>query len=86
MTAEEKITQKDFHVRGGYLKKFTWAEAWANYWRDTSDQDRKRVMALPNFDAGIFFEITGIDVRKKEVTCEGKTVEIDGRKYKLVAA
>ena len=86
MTDAEKVEQKDFHVRGGYLKKFEWAEAWANYWRDSDEAEKKRVLGLPNFDADIFFEITGIDVRKKEVTCEGRVVEIDGKKYKLVAA
>jgi hypothetical protein len=39
------------------------------------------VKSLPEFDAAIFEEITGINVNEK--SCAGKIVEIDGRKYKL---
>ena len=38
---------------------------------------------LPNFDAAIFEQITGINVAKTEVSCNGKVVEIDGKKYEL---
>jgi len=84
MTDEEKAVQSTFHIRGGYLKTFEWQEAWANYWRDTDDEDRKRIMNLPNFDAAIFKEITGIEVSKKE-SCDGEVVEIRGQKYRLQA-
>jgi hypothetical protein len=83
MTDEEKTEQKDFHIREGYLKTYTWEEAWANYWRDSGEEDKQKVLNLPNFDAKIFKEITGIDVEKKEPSCDGKVVEIDGKKYKL---
>ena len=85
MTDAEKAADKDFHVRGGYLKKFEWEEAWANYWRDSDKAEKDRVSGLPNFDAAIFKEITGIDVEGKP-TCAGKVVEIDGKKYRLVEA
>lgn len=65
MTEEEKINQKDFHVRRGYLKTYTWEEAWANYWRDCDAAEKEKVLNLPNFDADIFKEITGINVNKK---------------------
>lgn len=61
MTTEEKKAEADFHIRGGYLKTFTWEEAWANYWRDCDDEEKQRVLNLPNFDPTIFKEITGID-------------------------
>ena len=60
MTDEEKKADPQFFVRQGYLKTFTWEEAWANYWRDTTEEDRQRVLNLPNFDWTIFTEITGI--------------------------
>lgn len=83
MTDVEKVEQKDFHVRGGYLKTYEWKEAWANYWRDADEAEKQRVLGLPNFDAEVFKDITGIDIGKKEVSCNGKVVEIDGKKYQL---
>ena len=63
MTDEEKKADPDFYVKQGYLKSFSYNEAWANFWRDTDEENRKKFLNLPNFDADIFFEITGIDVR-----------------------
>ena len=83
MSDEEKKADPQFHIRDGYLKTFTWEEAWANYWRDSDKEERERVLNLPNFDAAIFKQITGIDVGKKEASCAGKVVEIDGKKYRL---
>ena len=80
MTTEEKKAEPEFHVRQGYLKTFTWEEAWANYWRDCDDEEKQRVLNLPNFDASIFKEITGIDV---EVTKEPETIEIGGQVYEV---
>jgi hypothetical protein len=66
MRDEEKKANPQFFVRQGYLKTFTWEEAWANYWRDSDDEERKKVLNLPNFDADIFKEITGIDVNTND--------------------
>jgi hypothetical protein len=62
MTDEEKKADPNFFVRGGYLKTFEWNEAWANYWRDCDQEEKDKVLNLPNFDPAIFKEITGIDV------------------------
>jgi hypothetical protein len=62
MTDEEKKTDPNFFVRGGYLKTYSWEEAWANYWRDSDQEEKDKVLNLPNFDPAIFKEITGIDV------------------------
>lgn len=80
MTDEEKKADPNFFVRGGYLKTYEWNEAWANYWRDTDEEDRRRVLNLPNFDPAIFKEITGIDVEIEE---KPQTIEIEGREYTL---
>lgn len=77
MTDQEKKEQADFHVRGGYLKTFTWNEAWANYWRDSDEEERQKVLNLPNFDWDIFTEITGIKPDQEE------SIEIEGKKYTL---
>lgn len=82
MTDAEKAANPQFHVRGGYLKKYSYKEAWANFWKDTSQENKSKFLSLPNFDAAIFKEITGIDVNEKQ-SCAGKIVEIDGKKYKL---
>lgn len=65
MTDEEKKSDPDYSVRGGSLKTYEWEEAWANFWRDTDEANRKKFLALPNFDSEIFKDITGIDVGKK---------------------
>ena len=62
MTDEEKKADPNFFVRGGYLKTYEWEEAWANYWRDCNQEEKDKVLNLPNFDPAIFKEITGIDV------------------------
>ena len=64
MTEEEKKADPQFFVREGYLKVFDYKEAWANFWRDTDEDNRKKFLNLPNFDADVFLEITGIDVRE----------------------
>jgi hypothetical protein len=85
MTSDEKTANPEFHVAGGYLKKRTYKEAWAAAWVDATATVRMQFVNLPNFHADIFFEITGVDLREKvEPSCAGKTVEIDGKKYKLV--
>jgi len=77
MTTQEKKEQADFHVRGGYLKTYEWEEAWANYWRDSDQEEKDKVLNLPNFDPEIFKEITGIDVGKSNK----ETIEIGGIEY-----
>ncbi len=83
MTDREKAANKGFHVVKGYLKTYTYKEAWANYWRDTTEDDRQRVLNLPNFDAEVFKDITGIEVEDKNKDYSGKIVEIDGVEYEL---
>jgi len=66
MTDEEKKADPKYNVRGGYLRQYTYKEAWANFWKDTDETNRQKFLNLPNFDADVFLEITGIDVRKKK--------------------
>lgn len=63
MTDEEKIADPNFYMRGGQLKSRTHKEAWRKAWDDTTEADRRLVLSLPNFDADVFLEISGIDVR-----------------------
>jgi hypothetical protein len=73
MTNEEKEQNPNYKTTNGYLKTYTYQEAWANAWANATDKDKKLLYALPNFDAEVFKEISGIDVNisnKKTVTLE----------------
>jgi len=84
MTSQQKKDDVNFFVKKGTLIKRTYKEAWQLSWSGISKEVKKQFLDLPNFDADIFLEITGIDVGEKvNPTCSGKIVEIDGRKYKL---
>ena len=81
MTQSEKEKFPDHGNVGGCLRTYTYKEMWARGWAKDSDENKRKFKNLPNFDADIFLEITGIDVRSN--SCSGKVVEIDGKKYKL---
>ena len=63
MTDEEKAAHPEAETTGGYLKEVRMTakirQAW---WDDLSTCEKKVILSLPNFDAAIFKEITGIDV------------------------
>ena len=61
-TDEEKKADQKKELIGGYLKEYTMKEAWANWWGEMSEEDKKIVQDIPNFDVKIFKEITGIEV------------------------
>ena len=61
-TDEEKAEDKDRALIGGYLKTYTMEEAWANWWDKMTDENKEIIKSIPNFDAEIFKEITGIEV------------------------
>ena len=80
MTDDEKVDDPEFNVRGGHLRKYTHKEAWANFWKDTNEENRQKFINLPNFDADVFKEITGIDVRNKEKPVP-QEITVDGVTY-----
>lgn len=82
MTTQEKKDNSTFKTTGGYLKEYEYNEAWANFWEKTDKKNKDKILNLPNFDAEIFKDITGIDVKEGN-DCSGKVVEIDGKKYRL---
>jgi len=60
MSDEEKESNPSYKTTGGYLKSISLKEAWQNMWPNLSDENKKEFTSLPNFDAKIFKEITGI--------------------------
>ena len=64
MTDEEKAAHPEAETTGGYLKECTTAGNARKWWAGLSTDDRNIIFSLPNFDAVIFKEITGIDVSK----------------------
>jgi len=75
MTKEEKKTVTGWETMGGYLKTLDFQEAHKIWWEE-NPEEHERFLTLPNFDAGIFKEITGIDVKKPEAM-----IEINGKKF-----
>ena len=64
MNDEERKQYPNAYVCGGYLKKYGYKEAWQNAYKKATKQDIELLKALPNFDAKIFEEITGIIINE----------------------
>ena len=59
---EEKSADKSKALIGGYLKTYDYKEACANWWANMTEENKKLVQEIPNFDAEKFYRITGIRV------------------------
>ena len=62
MTEEEKEKYPSYKTTGGYLKTISHKEAYKIMWEKLSQREKNEIQKIPNFDARIFQEITGIDV------------------------
>ena len=65
MSRQEKEQHPEYATTGGYLKKYTYKEAFRKSFEAAKKkadwpEQLKRLKALPNFDAKIFEEISGI--------------------------
>jgi hypothetical protein len=79
MTYSEKENNPTYETTGGYLKVYSYKEAWARAYAEATDEDIELLKNLPNFDAEVFKEISGIDIRERDcvkVTANGKEVFI----------
>ena len=63
MTDAEKEEHPEYGTIGGYLKVDKSTADKQAWWDALDDQDKATVKALPNFDADIFKEVTGIEVK-----------------------
>ena len=62
MTVKERSEHPEHKTTGGYLKAIDEYERGQIWWDGLSDNERNVIKALPNFDADIFEECTGIRV------------------------
>ena len=49
-------------MTGGYLKYYNFYEACQIWWKSLSDREKNIIQWIPNFDAAIFKQMTGIDI------------------------
>ena len=77
MTDAEKEEYPFCKTVGGYLKTLDYKEAWQKAWEGASNEEKEATLKLPNFDADLFFEITGIDVKTKKETIKVGGLEFD---------
>lgn len=61
-TDEEKAQDERKRFIDGELITIPYKEACANWWASLSEKDKAIIKTIPNFDANIFAEITGIDI------------------------
>lgn len=64
MTSFEKKQHPEYETTDGYLKQYDFKTACSNMWDMLTDEDKKEVWNIPNFDPDIFEDITGIHVEK----------------------
>lgn len=87
MTDKEKEAHPSYVTAGGYLKAYSSLKAaFVDAWEKTTEDDRELTKKLPNFDPHVFKEVFGFDPFKTDEPrsdCDGKTVEIDGKRYRL---
>ena len=62
MTDEEKAAHPEHKTMGGYLKSIPFKDACALMWNKLTSEEKELVKQIPNFDADIFYRITGIEV------------------------
>ncbi len=63
MSDKEKNANPSYKTAEGYLKDIPFKQAFQDKWNNWSEENRAEFISLPNFDAAIFFEITGVQVK-----------------------
>lgn len=65
MTDEEKEAHPEYKTTGGFLKILDISDCCVRWWESLNESDRDVIRSIPNFDAAIFKQITGIDAAKE---------------------
>ena len=63
MSDTEKEAHPEVKTTGTFLRIVDNPDV-QNWWRSISDEDKKAILSIPNFNKAIFKEITGVDVDK----------------------
>ncbi len=82
MTDLEKQDHPTYETTGGYLKKYEYQEAWKKSYDNATREEQLKIKSLPNFDAEVFYEISGIKI--DEILSNPKEITIEGATYRLV--
>ena len=82
MTDLEKQDHPTYETTGGYLKKYEYQEAWKKSYDNATREEQLKIKSLPNFDAEVFYEISGIKI--DEILSNPKEIMIGGATYRLV--
>ena len=83
MTVQEKKDKPVYKEIGGYLKIISYEDAWKQWWNNAKEEDRKKILAIPQFDPMIFKEITGLSIEKSR-GLDSDIIELNGIKYKKI--
>ena len=62
MTNEEKEQHPSYEATGGYLKVLNKSECGQIWWNSLPDHQKNVIKAIPNFNAEIFEQCTGIKI------------------------
>lgn len=65
MTDKEKEQNPKWETTGGYLKTIRHNKSRQVWWNNLSEDEKQTILDLPNFNADIFKECTGIDVNQR---------------------
>ena len=85
MTDKEKEEVDGWETMGGYLKSdLTYKEAWKVAWDKATQEQKDWYMSFPNFDADIWLEITGIDVKVEDDKTQEALELLKSKGYKIV--
>ena len=67
MTDEEKEAHPEYKTTGGFLKVLDTSDCCVSWWESLDEYQRNIIRSIPNFDAVIFKQITGIDATKESL-------------------
>ena len=70
--AEKNRFAKQIETCGGFLKTYSYKEAFRRAWDKASKEEHKQLLDLPNWDNEIFKEISGIDAEAEIKKEDGK--------------
>jgi hypothetical protein len=62
MSEQDVIDHPEYQTIGGYLKVNTYKTAWKIWFEKLSSNEKELIKTIPNFDADIFEEITGLKI------------------------